>query len=299
MRELPPGGLENWKLEQERALFFDGYPTGPLRQDRSTLPDDTLRPWLRDHRGLSGYPRAVENGYVTVARLLSLHRDDSDSEGPDISATYAWLGPEGEVLRDSVVSGYDRYSPGGLGALLEDQSLFIVEFDARTHRTTLQSAVFSVLPPGLPSALVAGWPQVKPAVLTRLLQLKTLPVSLIVLQQGGLESPEVPPGAITFPLPSAFPSREGLIFPSAVPEVEAFHDLPFPAVKRGYAVINSPDFERRLSELDPSGLVVIASRDEALSRRFTHLLRSLRRVQRRPFFHLGHLAGSVREVQVR
>jgi hypothetical protein len=298
MQELPPGGLENWKLEKERALFFNGYPAGPLRQDRSTLPDDTLRPWLQDHRGLSGYPRVVENGYVTVARLLSLHRDDSDSEGPDISATYAWIGPEGEVHRDSVLSGYDRYSPGGLGALLEDQSLFIVEFDARTQRSTLQSAVFSVLPPGLPSALVSGWPQVKTAALTRLLQLKTLPVSLVVLQQGGLESPEVPPGAITFPLPSAFPSREGLIFPSAVPEVEAFHDLPFSAVRRAYTVINSPEFERRLSELDPSGLVVIASRDEALSRRFTHLLRGLRRVQRQPFFHICHLAGSVREVRI-
>jgi hypothetical protein len=298
MRELPQEGLQSWELESERARFFDGYPAGRVRQDRSTLPDDALRPWLRDHRGLSGYPRAVENGYVTVARLLSLHRDDSDSEGPDISATYAWLGPEGEVHRASVTEGYDRYSPGGLGALLEDQSAFIVEFDARTHQSTLHAALFSVLPSGLPSALVAGWPQVKPAVLTRVLQLKTLPVSLVVLQQGGLETPNVPPGSITFPLPSAFPSREGLIFPSAVPEVEAFHDLPFAAVKRGYTVINSPDFERRLSELDPSGLVVIASRDEGLSRRFTHLLRGLRRVQRRPFFHIGHLAGSVREVQL-
>jgi hypothetical protein len=297
MRELPPGGLQNWELEKERSLFFDGYPAGPLRQDRSGLPDVTLRPWLQDHRGLAGYPRAVENGYVTVARLLSLHRDDSDSEGSDISATYAWIGPEGEVHRDSVMAGYDRYSPGGLGALLEDQSLFIVEFDERAHRTTLQSALFSVLPSGLPSALVSGWPQVKPAVLTRLLQLKTLPVSLVVLQQGGRETPEVPPGAITFPLPSAFPSREGLIFPSAVPEVEAFHDLPFSSVKRGYTVINSPDFERRLSELDPAGMVVIASRDEALSRRFTHLLRGLRRVQRRPFFHISYLAGNVSEVQ--
>ncbi len=83
-----------------------------------------------------------------------------------------------------------------------------------------------------------------------------------------------------------------------MPEVEAFHDLPFAAVKRAYTVINSPDFERRLRELDPAGLIVIASRDEALSRRFTHLLRGLRRVQRRPFFHIGQLAGSVREVQV-
>lgn len=298
MRELPPEGLQNWELEKERALFFDGYPAGPLRQDRSALPDVTLHPWLQNHGGLSGYPRAVENGYVTVARLLSLHRDDSDSEGPDISATYAWLGPEGEVHRDSVTAGYDRYSPGGLGALLEDQSLFIVEFDARTHRSTLQSALFSVLPPGLPSALVSGWPQVKPAVLNRLLQLKSLPVSLVVLQQGGLESPEVPPGAITFSLPSAFPSRDGLIFPSAIPELEAFHDLPFSTVKRGYTVINSPDFERRVSELEPPGLAVIASRDEALSRRFTHLLRGLRRAQRRPLFHIGHLAGSVREVQI-
>src|SRR4051812_13440025 len=107
MRELPPEGLQNWKLEKERALFFDGYPAGPVRRDRSTLSDVTLRPWLQDHRGLSGYPRAVENGYRTVARLLSLHRDDSDSEGPDISATYAWLSPEGEVHRDSVMSGYD------------------------------------------------------------------------------------------------------------------------------------------------------------------------------------------------
>jgi hypothetical protein len=298
MRELPPEGLPDWELQRERTQFFEGYPAGRLRQDRSALPDDALRPWLRDHRGLAGYPRAVESGYVTVARLLSLHRDDSDSEGPDISATYAWLGPEGEVHRDSVTAGYDRYSPGGLGALLEDQSAFLVEYDARTYRSTLQSASFSVLPAGLPTALVSGWPQVKPAVLTRILQLKTLPVSLVVLQQGGLETPQVPPGAITFPLPSAFPSREGLIFPSAVSEVEAFHDLPFAAVKRGYTVINSPEFERRLLEFDPSGLIVIASRDEALSRRFAHLLRALRRVQRRPLFHIGHLAGSVREVQV-
>lgn len=298
MRELPPEGLPNWELERERARFFDGYPAGRLRQDRSTLSDDALRPWLQDHQGLAGYPRAVEHGYVTVARLLSLHRDDSDSEGPDISATYAWLGPEGEVHRASVTEGYDRYSPGGLGALLEDQSAFLVEYDARTHRGSLQSALFSVLPSGLPTALVSGWPQVKPAVLSRILQMKTLPVSLVVLQQGGLETLGVPSGAITFPLPSGFPSREGMIFPCAVPEVEAFHDLPFEAVKRAYTVINSPDFERRLTELNPAGLMVIASRDEALSRRFTHLLRGLRRVQRRPFFHIGHLAGSVREVQV-
>ncbi len=298
MRELPPKGLNNWELESERTQFFHGYPSGRLRQDRSALSDDALRPYLRDHRGLSGYPRAMESGYVTVARLLSVHRDDSDSEGPDISATYAWLGPGDQVYRDSVVSGYDRYSPGGLGALLEDQSAFLVEFNAHTLRSTLQSALFSVLPSGLPSALVAGWPQVKPAVLTRVLQLKALPVSLVVLQQGGLEAPEVPPGAITFPLPSAFPSRDGLIFPSVVPEVEAFHDLPFAVVKRAYTVINSPEFERRLSEFDAAGLIVIASRDEVLSRRFTHLLRGLRRVQRRPFFHIGHLAGSVREVQV-
>jgi hypothetical protein len=297
MRELPPEGLRNWELEKERAQFFDGHLTGPLRQDRSGLPDHVLRPWLQNHRGLTGFPRVGEGGYVTVARLLCVHRDDSDSEGPDISATYAWIDPEGEVRRDSVTAGYDRYSPGGLGAVLEDESIFLVKFDAHTHRTTLQPAYFPVTPSGLPSALVSGWPQVKPAVLTQLLQLKTHPVSLVVLQQGGLEIPNLPPDAITFPLPSAFPIREGLIFPSAVPEVEAFHDLPFSAVKRAYTVINSPDFERRVSELDPPGLIVIASRDQALSRRFAHMLRGLRRVQRRPFTHIAHLAGSVREVQ--
>ena len=298
MRELPPEGLRNWELEKERAQFFEGHLTGPLRQDRSGLSDNALLPWLRDHRGLPGYPRLMEDGYLTVAKLLSVHRDDSDSEGPDIYAIYAWFSPEGEVLRASVKDGYDRYSPGGLGAMLEDQSIFLVKFDARTHRTALQPAYFPLTPSGLPSALVSGWPQVKPTALSQVLQLKALPVSLVVLQQSGAELPNLPPDAITFPLPSAFPLREGLIFPSAVAEVEAFHDLPFSAVKRAYTVINSPEFERRVSELDPPGLMVIASRDEALSQRFSHLLRGLRRVQRRPFVHIGHLAGTVRELRL-
>jgi len=56
-----------------------------------------------------------------------------------------------------------------------------------------------------------------------------------VLQQGELELPNLPPDAITFPLPSAFPSREGLISPSAVPEVEA---LSRPAVLGGEARVH-------------------------------------------------------------
>jgi hypothetical protein len=296
MQEVSPEELKDWELERERERFFAGQLAGPVRRDRSTLPDAQLRPWLQDHRGLTGYPRVTETGHVGMARLLSMRRDGSDSEGPDISASYAWLGPEGEVLRDAVTAGYDRYTPGGLGVLLQDESAFLVTYDARTLRSTLDPVFSSLVPTGLPTALVSGWPQVKPAVLSRLLQLKTLPVSLVVLRQGGSTGSGAPPDAIDFPLPSAFPSRAGLLFPCVVPEVEAFHDLPFSAVKRAYAVINSPEFERRLAELNPPGLVVIASRDEALSRCFTHLLRGLRRARRQPFFHIGHLLGSVQHL---
>ena len=207
MRESAPVEIENWKLESERTEFFTGYPSGPVRRDRSTLMDDQLRPWLQDHRGIVGYPRRTENGHITVARLLSLHRDDSDSEGPDISVTYAWLGPGDQVLRGSVTEGYDRYSPGGLGVLLQDQSALLVHYDETTLRSTLHPAFTSPAPAGLPTSLVAGWPQVKPEVLSRVLQLKRLPVSLVVLQQEGLEPQGAPPGAIGFPLPSASPCR--------------------------------------------------------------------------------------------